>query len=162
MRHTYSITLADDGGVAGTDIEATNLPEAWENALKWAEEGDWPDAGCVVRLTVERLDDQGKAVEEREEEVEVNVPDEGMHFDQNGIPISRDVRQNPIDGLWYTTVWTGSPRCVTNVRRYGYRTRAEAEDGDISDFNADSYNEPLYYAGWDETYGGRSTSRGSW
>jgi hypothetical protein len=31
------------------------------------------------------------------------------------------------------------------MRRYGYRTRAKAEDGDISDFNADSYNEPLYY-----------------
>ena len=142
MTYTYSVDLMDEGGGGGTDIEATNLREAWENALKWAEKGDWPDAGCVVRLQVERLDDQGKAVEEREEEVEVNVPDEGMHFDQNGIPIHRDVRQNPIDGLWYTTVWTGSPRCVTNVSRYGYRTRAKAEDGDISDFDAASYNEP--------------------
>ena len=142
MRHTYSITLVDDGEVGGTDIEATNLQEAWENALKWAEEGDWPDEGCVVRLQVERLDDQGKVVEEREEEVEVNVPDEGMHFDQNGIPIHRDVRQNPIDGLWYTNVWSGSPHCVFNVRRYGYRTRAKAEDGNLSDFNAASYNEP--------------------
>jgi len=67
MTHTYSITLVDDGEVGGTDIEATNLQEAWENALKWAEEGDWPDAGCVVHLQVERLDDQGKVVEEREE-----------------------------------------------------------------------------------------------
>ena len=141
MTHTYSIWLIDDGGSGGTDIEATNLQEAWENALKWAEEGDWPDAGCVVHLQVERLDDQGKVVEEREEEVEVNVRDEGMHFDQNGKPIHRDVRQNPIDGLWYTNVWSGF-QFVTNVRRYGYRTRAKAEDGDLSDFNAASYNEP--------------------
>jgi hypothetical protein len=141
-KFNYSVDLMDEGGGGGTDIEAIHLHEAWENALKWAEKGDWPDAGCVVRLRVERLDDQGKVVEEREEEVEVNVPDEGMHFDQNGRPIHRDVRQNPTDGLWYTTVWTGSPHCVTNVSRYGYRTRAKAEDGDISDFDAASYNEP--------------------
>ena len=142
MPHTYSIWLIDDvERLLAPDIEATNLQEAWENALKWAEEGDWPDAGCVVHLQVERLDDQGKVVEEREEEVEVNVPDEGMHFDQNGKPIHRDVRQNPIDGLWYTNVWSGF-QFVTNVRRYGYRTRAKAEDGDLSDFNAASYNEP--------------------
>jgi len=143
MSYTYIVDLMDEGGGGGTDIEATNLREAWENALKWAEKGDWPDAGCVVRLRVERLDDQGEVVEEREEEVEVNVPDEGMHFDQNGIPIHRNVRQNPIDGLFYTTVWAGS-QFVTNVRRYGYRTRAKAEDGDISDCNADSYREPQY------------------
>lgn len=143
MTHQYSILLFDDpAGYGGTEIEATHLQEAWENALKWAEEGDWPDAGCVVGLRVERLDDQGEVVEEREEEVEVNVPDEGMHFDQNGEPIHRDIRQNSIDGLWYTYVWTGASPCVTNVRRYGYRTRAEAEDGDISDCDAASYHEP--------------------
>jgi hypothetical protein len=147
VTYTYSIWLMDDGGSGGTDIEATNLQEAWESALKWAEALDWPDEGCVVRLQVSRLDDQGKVVEEREEEVEVNVPDEGMHFDQNGRPIHRDVRQNPIDGLWYATVWTG-PKFVTNVRRYGYRTRAKAEDGDISDVNAASYSEP--WAGYEE------------
>ena len=143
MTHQYSILLFDDpAGYGGTEIEATHLQEAWDNALKWAEEGDWPDAGCVVGLRVERLDDQGEVVEEREEEVEVNVPDEGMHFDQNGEPIHRDIRQNSIDGLWYTYVWTGASPCVTNVRRYGYRTRAEAEDGDISDCDAASYHEP--------------------
>jgi hypothetical protein len=50
---------------------------------------------------------------------------------------------NPIDGLWYTTVWQGTQN-VFDVRRVGYRTRAEAEDGDISDCNADSYREPQY------------------
>ena len=65
--------------------------------------------------------------------------------DQNGMPIDRDVRQNPIDGLWYTNVWIGQ-NFVTNVRRYGYRTRARAEDGDISDYSADSYREPHYEA----------------
>jgi len=64
-----------------------------------------------------------------------------MKFDQNGNPIHRDVRQNPTDGLWYTNVWTGL-QYVTNVSRYGYRTRAEARDGDISDFDAASYHEP--------------------
>ena len=142
MSIKYNIDLMDDGGGGSTDIEAANLQDAWENALKWAENGDWPDEGCVVGLRVERLDDQGEVVEEREEEVEVNVPDEGMHFDQNGRPIHRDIRQNTVDGLWYTTVWTGSSHCVTNVSRYGYRTRTEARDGDISDFDAASYREP--------------------
>ena len=64
-----------------------------------------------------------------------------MHFDQNRNPIHQDIRQNPVDSLWYTNVWQGTQN-VTNVRRYGYRTRAEAEAGDISDFNAASYHEP--------------------
>ena len=64
-----------------------------------------------------------------------------MHFDQNRNPIHQDIRQNPVDSLWYTNVWQGTQN-VTNVRRYGYRTRAEAEDGDISDYNAASRNEP--------------------
>ena len=140
MAIRYNIELRDDGGSAGTDIEATDLPDAWEKALQWAEEGDWPDEGCVVYLRVERLDDQGEVVEEREEEVEVNAPD-GIIFDQNRNPIHQDIRQNPVDGLWYTNVWQGTQN-VTNVRRYGYRTRAEAEDGDISDYNAASRNEP--------------------
>jgi hypothetical protein len=143
MSYTYIVDLMDEGGGGGTDIEATNLREAWENALKWAEKGDWPDAGCVVRLQVERLDDQGKVVEEREEEVEVNAPDGGIIFDQNRNPIHQDIRQNPVDGLWYTNVWQGTQN-VFDVRRVGYRTRAEAEDGDISDCNADSYREPQY------------------
>jgi hypothetical protein len=67
--------------------------------------------------------------------------DEAMPRDQNGNLIHRDIRQNPIDGLWYVTVWSGS-QYVTNVRRYGYLTRAEAEDGDISDFHAASYRKP--------------------
>jgi nucleoside diphosphate kinase len=71
-----------------------------------------------------------------------------MTHDQNGNPIHRDIRQSSIDGLWYTTVWSGS-HYVTNVRRYGYRTRAEARDGDISDFDAASYHEPTAVtAGW--------------
>ena len=67
--------------------------------------------------------------------------DAAMKRDQNGNLIHRDIRQNPVDGLWYTNVWSGS-QYVTNVRRYGYLTRAEAEDGDISDFDAASYREP--------------------
>ena len=67
--------------------------------------------------------------------------DAAMKRDQNGNLIHRDIRQNPVDGLWYTNVWSGS-QYVTNVRRYGFRTRAEAQDGDISDFDAASYREP--------------------
>jgi hypothetical protein len=73
--------------------------------------------------------------------------------DQNGQPIHRWVSQNPIDDLWYTTVWEGSQN-VFNVRRYGYRTRAEARDGHIGDFKAASYQEPGYeddraYCSWE-------------
>ena len=64
-----------------------------------------------------------------------------MTHDQNGNPIHRDIQQSSIDGLWYTTVWEGSQN-VFNVRRYGYRTRAAAREGDISDFHAASYGEP--------------------
>ena len=55
--------------------------------------------------------------------------------DQNGNPVYKDVRRSAIDGLWYTNVfWGGGGRIpVTMVRRYGYHTRAEARDGDISD-----------------------------
>jgi len=151
VTYTYSICLMDDGGSGGKDIEATTLQEAGESALKWAETLDWPDEGCVVRLQVERLDGRGEVVEEREEEVEVNAPEGGLTFDQNGRPIHRDIQQNPINGLWYTNVWEGT-QFVTNVRRYGYRTRAEAEDGDISDFDAASYNEPNPYEC--DNYGG--------
>ena len=65
--------------------------------------------------------------------------------DQNGNQVYKGVRRNPSDGLWYTNVFWGggaSGAFVSRMRRYGYRTRAEARDGDISDFNAASYHEP--------------------
>ena len=64
--------------------------------------------------------------------------------DQNGNPVFKDVRKNRIDGLWYTNVWSGGGygEPVSNIRRYGYGTQAQARDGDISDFNAASYHEP--------------------
>jgi hypothetical protein len=65
--------------------------------------------------------------------------------DQNGNPVYKDVRRSAIDGLWYTNVfWGGGSRIpVTMVRRYGYHTRAEARDGDIStDHNVWSMHEP--------------------
>ena len=68
-------------------------------------------------------------------------------YDQNGNRVYKDIRRNPSDGLWYVNVFWGGDGggFVSNIRRYGYRTRAKAEDGDISDFNAASYREPLYY-----------------
>ena len=64
--------------------------------------------------------------------------------DQNGNPVCRNIRRNPIDGLWYTNVFWGGGGggFVSMMRRYGYRTRTEARDGDISDIDAASYNEP--------------------
>ena len=64
--------------------------------------------------------------------------------DQNGNPVFKNVRQNPINGLWYTNVWSGGGygEPVLNIRRYGYDTQAQARDGDISDFHAASYHEP--------------------
>ena len=50
---------------------------------------------------------------------------------QNGEQISREIRREP-DGTWGRNVWFGSG-CVTNVRRYYYRTRMHAVQGDISD-----------------------------
>ena len=65
-------------------------------------------------------------------------------YDQNGNRVYKDIRKNPSDGLWYVNVFWGDGNGgkVSNMRRYGYRTRAEARDGDISDFDAASYNEP--------------------
>jgi hypothetical protein len=56
--------------------------------------------------------------------------------DQNGNPVYKNVRRSAIDGLWYTNVfWGGGGGIpVTLVRRLGYRTRAEARDGDISTY----------------------------
>lgn len=53
---------------------------------------------------------------------------------QNGERISRDIRKEQIDGIWVwgRNVWFGSG-CVTNIRRYYYRTRMHAVQGDISD-----------------------------
>jgi hypothetical protein len=64
--------------------------------------------------------------------------------DQNGNPVFKNVRQNPINGLWYTNVWSGGGygEPVANIRRYGYDTQTQARDGDISDCNAASYHEP--------------------
>ncbi len=53
----------------------------------------------------------------------------------------KDIRKNPSDGLWYVNVFWGNG-FASLMRRYGYRTRAEARDGDISDFDAASYREP--------------------
>jgi len=53
-----------------------------------------------------------------------------MSTDQNGNRLSKDVRREP-DGTWGVTVWFGTP--ATNVRRYYYRTREQARQGDISD-----------------------------
>ena len=52
-------------------------------------------------------------------------------YDQNGNRIYSNVRQNT-DGTWSVTVWFGfNP--ATTIRRYTYRTRQEARNGDISD-----------------------------
>jgi len=65
-----------DGGNGGdTDIEADNLKEAWEYAVAWAKEGDWPDDGCLIQLNVSRQDDDGEILEEEWDFVEI-VPDE--------------------------------------------------------------------------------------
>ena len=60
---------------------------------------------------------------------------------QNGERISRDIRKETItrdrvgaepETAWGRNVWFGSG-CVTNIRRYYYRTRMHAVQGDISD-----------------------------
>ena len=64
--------------------------------------------------------------------------------DQNGNPVHKNISRNPIDGLWYANVFFGGGGggFVSAMRRYGYRTRAAAREGDISDFHAASYGEP--------------------
>ena len=54
-----------------------------------------------------------------------------MTIDANGRRICKDVRRES-DGTWGATVWFGSG-CVTDVRRYYYRTRRQARNADISD-----------------------------
>lgn len=54
--------------------------------------------------------------------------------DANGRRLARDVGREP-DGLWGVNVWAGRAY-VTDVRRYVYRTRAEARKADISDGEA--------------------------
>ncbi len=58
-----------------------------------------------------------------------------MSRDQNGNMVTRSVRRE--DDGWTVTVWFGghpAPHSVaTNVRRYVYRTREQARDGDIGD-----------------------------
>ena len=54
-----------------------------------------------------------------------------MTRDTNGARIPMKVRMQS-DGTWGRTVWSGRDH-VTTVRRYYYRTREEARDGDISD-----------------------------
>ena len=51
--------------------------------------------------------------------------------DQNGKRITKSVHQD-VDGMWWVKVWSGNKN-VTNVREYGYRTRKQARNGDISD-----------------------------
>ena len=49
--------------------------------------------------------------------------------------VSKDVRRDN-DGTWSRTVWFGRAACPTTVRRYyGYATRADARDGDISEMS---------------------------
>ena len=54
--------------------------------------------------------------------------------DQNGRRVYKAVRKEP-DGTWSANVWWGGGgKFVTNVTRfYGYRTRQEAKDSDISE-----------------------------
>jgi len=53
--------------------------------------------------------------------------------DQNGRRLHADVRREE-DGSWGATVWFGGLNGLgTHVRRYYYRTRAEARRADISD-----------------------------
>ena len=51
--------------------------------------------------------------------------------DQNGNPITRNVRKEP-DGTWGCNVWWGSYP-PTNLRRNFYGTREQARQADISD-----------------------------
>jgi hypothetical protein len=56
-----------------------------------------------------------------------------MIRDSNGTPLNRNVRREA-NGYWYVTVWFGGVNGMgTDVRRYGYRTREQARNGDISD-----------------------------
>lgn len=57
-----------------------------------------------------------------------------MDYDQNLRPIKRDVRR--WGGVWGVWVWSGSG-FVTNLRRYYYRTRAQARMADIADVPGD-------------------------
>ncbi len=53
--------------------------------------------------------------------------------DQNGNRLSANVRRES-DGSWGRTVWFGGANgFATTVRRYFYRSRAEARKGCISD-----------------------------
>ena len=139
----YSAWMRDEQTGDGIDIKAESLDEAWDAAVKWVRDGDYPDEGAVIELSIERLDDEGEVLEEREESIVVNS-DEELKRDQNGNPVFKDVRQNSIDGLWYVNVtWGGGSGIpATMISRYGYDTQAQARDGDISDFNAASYHEP--------------------
>jgi len=52
-------------------------------------------------------------------------------WDVDGNPVYKNIERDK-DGIWWVTVWYGW-RPVTDVRRYGYETRAAARAGDISD-----------------------------
>ena len=55
-----------------------------------------------------------------------------MVQDQNRNPLHRCIHREA--GAWGVTVWFGGGNgLATNVRRYFYKTRKQARDGDISD-----------------------------
>lgn len=59
-----------------------------------------------------------------------------MTFDQNGNALHKRITHDA-DGTWSANVWFGSTP-ATNLRRYyGYKTRAEARDSDISELPTD-------------------------
>lgn len=58
-----------------------------------------------------------------------------MNYDQNNNRVTSSVRREA-DGTWGANVWFGSG-FVTDVRRYVYRTRAQARQADISDCPGD-------------------------
>jgi hypothetical protein len=81
MQMEYACDI--DGGQGGDGtVEADNLDEAMEAAVRWAREGDWPDEGCEIKVRVWRIDD-GEEVEEAEQSIDIE-PDHDTLIRQAG------------------------------------------------------------------------------
>lgn len=93
MKYTAKI----DGGQGGTTtFTAATAGAAMVQAIEWAEEGDWPEEGCDVDITVENEDD-----EERTETIHIQSAEEKRNekLDQEGEVLAEDEGEFTTDSV---------------------------------------------------------------
>ena len=134
----------DNGQGGDTYFDADSIESAMDMARDWADEGDWPEEGCKIRITVEDEDED----EELEEYYDIITPEpEADDHDHEWTSENEGgCDQNP--GCWDTG--NGSMVFVDHCKICGMKRRHVSKYANQINCEADDTytyeDDPEYYA----------------